>query len=70
MNTKLSKAAMSDLGQIRSLYERLLDSNEEYANILQWKKGVYPKDADWKNYIENGEMYLLTVDDALAVQSS
>ena len=66
MNTKLSKAAMSDLGQIRSLYERRLDSNEEYANILQWKKGVYPKDADWKNYIENGEMYLLTVDDALA----
>ena len=51
MNTKLSKAAMSDLGQIRSLYERLLDSNEEYANILQWKNGVYTKDSDGKHYI-------------------
>ena len=55
----LKKAADSDLAPIRMLYWKLLDSSEQYAHILQWKKDIYPADEDWKFYIDNNEMYVL-----------
>ena len=55
----LMAARMEQLPLIRNLYWKLLDSSEEYAGILQWKKGIYPADADWIGYIQNGEMFLL-----------
>ena len=55
----LSAAGLKQLPLIRNLYWKLLDSSEEYAGILQWKKGIYPADEDWIRYIQKGEMFLL-----------
>ena len=55
----LMAARMEQLPLIRNLYWKLLDSSEEYAGILQWKKGIYPADVDWIGYIQNGEIFLL-----------
>lgn len=66
MNIELKKATLSELNMIQRLYEKLLDSSESYADILQWKKGIYPTDEDWIYYIKNEEMYLLLVDGSLS----
>ena len=50
MNIELKKATLSELNMIQRLYEKLLDSSESYADILQWKKGIYPTDEDWIYY--------------------
>ena len=62
MNIELKPAVMSDLGIIRNLYYKLLDSSEIYSIILRWKKDVYPSDTDWIPYIKNNEMYLTLLD--------
>lgn len=56
---KLVNAASDDLDTIRSIYWELLDSSEEYASILRWKKDIYPADEDWLSYIAKGEMHLI-----------
>lgn len=61
-NLKLYKAVITDLERIREIYWKLLDSSEEYASILQWKKEIYPNDSDWITYIKNEEMYLICHD--------
>lgn len=55
----LTAAGLEQLPLIRNLYWKLLDSSEEYAGILQWKKEIYPADEDWIRYIQKGEMFLL-----------
>ena len=39
---ELRKAKRTDIDTIRNIYWKLLDSSEEYARILQWKKNIYP----------------------------
>ena len=55
----LQKAKPKDLDTIRGLYWKLLDSSDHYATVLQWKKDIYPADADWMAYIKKEEMYLI-----------
>ena len=38
----LTNAAPDNLDTIRNIYWGLLDSSEEYASILRWKKGHLP----------------------------
>ena len=56
---ELRKAKRTDIDSIRNIYWKLLDSSEEYARILQWKKNIYPVDSDWMGYIDREEMYLI-----------
>ena len=61
-NLRLKEASPNDLDQIRTLYWSLLDSSPKYAQILQWKKNIYPNDNDWNAYIAKGEMYVILQD--------
>lgn len=58
-NLMLTNAVPDDLDTIRNIYWELLDSSEEYASILRWKKNIYPADEDWLSYVAEGEMYLI-----------
>lgn len=55
----LTNAASDNLDTICNIYWGLLDSSEEYASILRWKKDIYPADEDWLSYIAKGEMYFI-----------
>lgn len=35
---ELRKAKRTDIDTIRNIYWKLLDSSEDYASILQWKR--------------------------------
>lgn len=56
---RLEKAKTEDLNRIRAFYWHLIDSSETLAQILQWKKDLYPADSDWMSYIHKGELYLI-----------
>ena len=64
-NVELRKAKRTDIDTIRNIYWKLLDSSEEYASILQWKKNIYPVDSDWMGYIDREEMFLIYYDSEL-----
>ena len=63
---ELRKAKRTDIDTIRNIYWKLLDSSEDYASILQWKKNIYPTDSDWMEYIDRDEMYLIYYGSELA----
>ena len=56
---RFEKAKKEDLDLVRTFYWKLIDSSDVLGQILQWKKNLYPADADWLAYIHNEEMYLL-----------
>ena len=56
---KLIEATEEDLDCIRAFYWKVIDSSEALAEILQWKKNLYPADSDWLDYIHKKEMYLI-----------
>ena len=56
---RFEKAKKEDLDLVRTFYWKLIDSSDVLGQILQWKKNLYPTDADWLAYIHNEEMYLL-----------
>lgn len=56
-NLRLEEASPNDLDQIRTLYWSLLDSSPKYAQILQWKKNIYPNDDDWNAYIAKARAF-------------
>lgn len=62
------KAMETDFRAIQQLYwgvtDHIHENNTKNEN-LGWEKGVYPSDAYIQSSISNGELYILTENDAL-----
>ncbi|MCI1225901.1 MAG: GNAT family N-acetyltransferase [Atopobiaceae bacterium] len=53
------KATSADLTSVRALYRDVIDQTPQLDQHARWKHGLYPTDALFASFIEDGSMYLL-----------
>jgi ribosomal protein S18 acetylase RimI-like enzyme len=53
------KAASTDFTGVRALYRDVIDQTPQLDRHAQWKRGLYPTDALFASFIDDGSMYLL-----------
>ena len=61
----IRKAAEADLPQITGIYEAILDREEQGPVYTNWKRGSYPTEADAREALEAGTLYVGEEDGAL-----
>ena len=55
----LEKAAENEFQRIKDFYWNLIDAMKNQADIIGWKKGIYPTDTFLKESLSKGELYVL-----------
>ena len=56
---KFQAAAVDEFSSIRAFYWDLIDAMKEQADVIGWKKGIYPTDDFLQESLAKGELYTL-----------
>ena len=63
MELSIRKAEMRDIDAVESIYNRILDNEQESGNIYtNWQKGLYPTRNDAVSALEAGTLYVGELD--------
>ena len=55
---KIRKACFGEESRILEFYEQLIDQMQDAPYPIRWVKGIYPVEADIKDAVEAGSMYV------------
>lgn len=67
MELSIRKAEMRDIDAVESIYNRILDNEQESGNIYtNWQKGLYPTRNDAVSALEAGTLYVGEFDGKVA----
>ena len=60
-----TQASLTDFERIRNFYWQLIEEMQDEADVIGWKKGIYPEDSFLRDSLARGNLYVLQEEERL-----